>query len=104
MGPKFVHKRGSRDKNEPLIKKVIEAHGIEYELLKEGAGADILLQISPMVFIEVKNPSYKWEYTDAEKKKMHYCKELGIPYHTVETPEEMEKVISDWIEKIEKGK
>jgi len=30
------------------------------------------------------------------------CKELGIPYHTVETPEEMSNIIDDWLTAVER--
>lgn len=90
---------GSRDKNEPEITKIIRTYKVDYVLLTEGAGADILLMTSPMTLIEVKNPSYKWELTPKEKERQAYCNDLKIPYHIVETAEEMAEIINSWVEK-----
>jgi len=81
--------RGNRDANEPLITEVIRRYNIRYGLLPEKFGADILLYVSPMALVEVKNPAYKWKLTQGEQETQEYCQMMGIPYHVVETPEEM---------------
>lgn len=88
---------GSRDKNEPEITEIIRAYHVPYGLLPEGFGADILLFTSPMTLIEVKNPSYKWSLTDKEKERQAYCIEHNIPYHIVETQEEIAEILHEWV-------
>lgn len=90
------HSAGSRDDNEPGILAVLKARSIKYFLLSEGAGADILVYISPLTLIEVKNPAYKWELTKTEKAVKEFCDNLKNPYFVVETPEEMSRIIDDW--------
>lgn len=103
MGKRRIFQKGSRDDNEKGITEILRIRKIKYALLSEGDGADILIYISPMAFVEVKNPSYEWEYTEKELEVQAYCKDLKIPYHTVETPEEMSKIIDDWIQSIERN-
>jgi hypothetical protein len=94
--------RGHRDSNEPQITEYLRRANVMYCLLPEGAGADILLYISPMAFVEVKNPSVskdKQELTDTEKEVQRHCAETGIPYHVIKSPEEMANIINQYIER-----
>lgn len=100
MPPRFA--RGNRDKNEPQITEVLRRMNVMYVLLPEGAGADLLLYLSPLALVEVKNPNVPKadrKLTDKELEVQAYCKEMNIPYHVVETPQEMADVVKDWIEK-----
>lgn len=100
MPPRFA--RGNRDKNEPLITEVLRRMNVVYALLPEGAGADLLVYLSPLYLVEVKNPNVPKsdrKLTDKELEVQAYCEERKIPYYVVETPEEMADIVKDWIEK-----
>ena len=91
------HTRGNRDKNEPLITEYLRRANVKYELLPEGFGADILLYISPMRLVEVKNPDVRKsdkELTEKEKEVQEHCLMLGIPYDVVETPEQLADILN----------
>lgn len=95
------HARGNRDKNEPLITEYLRRANVKYFLLPEGAGADILLYLCPMMLVEVKNPDVPpsdRELTDAEKDTANHCHDVGIPYWVVTTPEQMASIINTHIE------
>ena len=95
------HSAGSRDKNEPLITEVLRRMNVEYFLMPEGAGFDILLFLAPMVCIEVKNPEQPPSarvLTPTEKARKEWCDELRIPYYVIETPEKMALIVGMWIE------
>lgn len=95
------HSPGSRDKNEKPITEYLRRANVLYFLLPEGAGADILLYTSPMMLIEIKNPDTRKDaqkLTEKEKEIQAHCKEIGIPYHVIFTPEEMAVVINQYIE------
>lgn len=88
---------GSRDKNEPLILAVIRRYGLEYLLMPEGMGFDVLVFLSPLVCIEIKNPDQppsKRKLTEVEQKYKDLCARLDIPYFVVETPEAMAEIIA----------
>lgn len=104
MAKRTIHKRGSRDRNEKFITEYLRRANVKYELLPEGFGADILLFMSPMMLVEVKNPEvpeYDRGLTPKEKEVMEFCKEMRIPYHVVETPEEMADIVNEWIERLD---
>lgn len=99
MPPRFA--RGNRDKNEPLITEVLRRMNVMYVLLPEGAGADLLLYLSPLTLVEVKNPNVPKSdrrLTEKELEVQAYCREWNIPYHVVETPEQMAEIVNKWIE------
>lgn len=101
MSPKTYHKRGNRDRNEKLITEYLRRANVRHQLLPPGFGADILIFICPMHLIEVKNPDVpKSErgLTETELEVKLFCDEMHIPYHVVETPEEMAAIINKWIE------
>lgn len=78
---------------------------VEYCLLPEGAGADILVYLSPLMLIEVKNPEvseYDQRLSPRELEIQELCNNFGDPYHVVKYPEEMAKIIGDWIDKVER--
>jgi len=91
------HSSGSRDKNEKFITPIIKMYNIEYSLMPEGVGFDILVYLSPMICVEVKNPDQpqnKRALTPTERARKETCDLLGIPYFVVETPEEMSIIIA----------
>lgn len=97
--------RGNRDDNEKFITEVLRRMNVEYCLLPEGAGADILVYLSPLMLIEVKNPDVPnsdRKLTQRELEIQDLCDQFDNPYHVVETPEEMAKIIGDWIEKVDR--
>lgn len=97
--------RGNRDKNEPLITEVLRRYNVDYCLLPEGAGADILVYLSPLMLIEVKNPDVPEsdrKLTAREMEIKDLCDQFANPYHVVETPEEMAKIIGNWIEEVDR--
>lgn len=75
---------GTRDGNESRIIEIIERFRVPYCKMPPSAGFDLLVCVSPMECWEVKNPSYKWSLTKAEKQHMDYCKRNDITYRVVE--------------------
>lgn len=95
------HSRGHRDNNESEITDFLRRANIRYFLLPEGAGADILIYLRPMMLIEVKNPKRSpsaQALTETEKETQSFCLAMGIPYRVVKTPEEMASITNKWIE------
>ena len=89
---------GHRDLNEPLITAVLSRAGIEYILLREGDGADILVKDNPMYFVEVKNdsqPPSKRKLTDDEIRLQAECERNGIEFYVVLTPEQMAEIVNE---------
>jgi hypothetical protein len=98
MSKRFA--RGNRDRNEPLITEYLRRANVRYVLLPEGAGADLLLYLSPLMLVEVKNPDVRKsdrELTEIELEVQEHCKQYDIPYHVVCTPEEMAEIVNRWI-------
>jgi hypothetical protein len=94
------HSAGSRDKNEAPITELLRRWNVRYWLMAEGAGFDILVFLSPMIALEIKNPDMppsKRKLTDAEQECKEYCDAIGIPYYVVETPEEVVEILGKWI-------
>ena len=99
MPPRFA--RGNRDKNEPQITEVLRRMNVRHVLLPEGSGADLLVYLSPLYLIEVKNPEVPksdQKLSKLEEETKEYCEQWKIPYYVVMTPEDMAKIINDWIE------
>lgn len=97
------HSRGNRDLNEKFITEYLRRANVRYTLLSEGAGADILIFLKPLILVEVKNPKQAPSaqlLTDAEKETKEYCDIMGIPYHIVKTPEEMAEIVNKWITEV----
>lgn len=93
------HSAGSRDHNEPEILAVIRQYGIDYLLMPEGMGFDVLLFLSPLHCVEIKNPERPpsaRKLTPVEQARKDVCDGLGIPYRVIETPEEMAELIRHW--------
>ena len=87
---------GNRDLNEPDICEYLDLVHIEYKKLPEGVGADLLLLVAPMCFVEIKNPEQppsKRRLTACEGELLTLCEEQGIPYYVVETVEEMQAIV-----------
>lgn len=79
--------KGDRDDNEKQMYPVLKAAQQEYKLLPTGFGADILLVMKPIAFIEVKNGENA-KLTETEKALKWHCEIQGIEYYVVRTPEE----------------
>lgn len=93
---KNLYNKGHRDGNEKEIIEIIKCYHLEYSMGMPGDGYDILLQTSPMVLIEVKDPGQppsKRRLSEDEESKKNYCIKMNIPYYVIETPEEMVKII-----------
>lgn len=84
---------GNRDANETALRDLLAAAGVEYRQCPEGFGADLLLLIAPMVFLEVKNPAHKWRLTKRERETKEHCEMVGIPYRIVETEEQLLAIV-----------
>ena len=97
--------RGNRDDNEKFITEVLRRMNVMYCLLPEVAGADLLVYLSPLMLVEVKNPDVPKsdrKLTPRELEVQDLCNQFGNPYHVVETPEEMAKIVGDWIEEVDR--
>jgi hypothetical protein len=95
------HSAGHRDANEPLITEIIKRYNVDYFLMSEGIGFDILLFTSPMICVEVKNPEQpisKRKLTPKEQDRKTLCAIMDIPYYVVETPERMAEIIRHHIQ------
>lgn len=77
-----IFQKGDRDANESEITAVLKAAGYEYILLTPGHGADILLIMQPMSFLEVKNGDGA-KLTETEKALKWHCEIQGIGYYVV---------------------
>jgi hypothetical protein len=86
MSGRSHFKKGNRDGNEDEIKAVLRAAGVKYLILSPGQGADLLLVVNPVTFVEVKSLTGK--LTETEKAMKWDCEEKGIPYHVVRTAAE----------------
>ena len=96
------HKRGNRDKNEKFITEFLRRANVRYSLMPEGVGADLLVFLSPLALVEVKNPEVPKSdrgLTETELEVKLHCEEMDIPYFVVETVEEMQTIINNWIER-----
>jgi hypothetical protein len=94
------HSAGSRDKNEKYITPIITQYGVDYWLMPEGIGFDILIFLQPMKCVEVKNPDQPPSaryLTQKEKARRELCDLLGIEYVIIETPEEMAAYMARWL-------
>lgn len=94
-----MYNTGNRDANEKEILAYLNARNVDFVQLKPGAGADLIVQIHPMVMVEVKNPKQpesKQALTDCELEKRAYCTATGIPYIVVKTVEDMSKIVDEY--------
>ena len=97
-----IYSTGNRDDNEPAILERLKLRNIHYVQLQPGAGADLVVSISPMEYWEIKNPSQptsKKKLTKAEKELLQYCKDNRIPFVVIETPEDADVRLDKWIER-----
>lgn len=85
--------RGDRDANEKFFYPVLKAAQQEYRLLPTGFGADILLVMNPIAFIEVKNGEGA-QLTEKEKILKWHCEAESIEFYIVRTVEEMTDIIN----------
>lgn len=95
------HSRGNRDDNEKYFTEYLRRANVNYFLLPEGAGADILVYLQPMPLFEIKNPKVApsdRKLTEIEKNVMEHCDDYGIPYYVFETVEQMADVLNGYIE------
>ena len=92
----YRHSPGHRDDNEPFITAILKLYHVPYLLLVEGQGADILVMLSPMFFVEVKNPDQppsKRKLTDTEQAHKEICDQWGIGYHVVVHSDQMVEIL-----------
>jgi hypothetical protein len=91
------HSTGNRDKNEPLITEILKLYHVPFTPLVEGQGADLLVLLNPMFFIEIKNPSQppsKRKLTATEKALKDICDAAGIGYYVVEFSDQMADILT----------
>jgi hypothetical protein len=94
------HSRGHRDDNEKYITPIIKQYGVDYHLMPEGIGFDILVFLQPMKCVEVKNPDQPPSHrklTPCELERKATCDMLRIEYVVIETPEEMAECMVRWL-------
>jgi hypothetical protein len=94
---------GKRDANEAQILELLDRRNIRYLQLHPGDGADLIVEIHPMIFVEIKNPEQppsKRQLTEAEEEQRAYCTAARIPYHVIETPEQMAEIINQYFERL----
>lgn len=83
-----LFKKGHRDANEQAIIDLLNARNVRYIMLAPGDGADLVVQIHPMEFWEIKNPDQpmsKQAMTGAEYNQLDYCAATHIPYVVIKT-------------------
>ena len=88
---------GGRDLNEPLIIAVLLRAGIGYIQLREGDGADLIVKMNPLFFVEIKNPAQppsRRRLTPDELRLQAECGKIGVAYFVIETPEEMARIVN----------
>lgn len=88
---------GNRDDNEPEFTLFLRTAQIKYALMPAGVGADILIELAPMFFVEVKNPDRppsKRALTDEEKALQAHCIQEGIGYHVLEHVEALVEIVN----------
>lgn len=91
------HAIGKRDRNEPLITEILQRYGVPYLELSEGQGADLLVMLDPMFFVEVKNPDQppsKRKLTETEKAHKEICDGQGIGYYIVLFSDQMVEILA----------
>ena len=88
------YSKGKRDTNENDICVAILEHGGFYKKMPEVCGFDLLVVFpkTGVHIVEVKNPSYKWQLTDAEQDMKEDVEHYGGAYHVVETVEDCIKL------------
>ena len=92
----------NRDDNEHYFTELLDRYHVQYSKGTPGDGYDLLLQIHPMEFWEVKNPSQppsKRKLTEAERNKREYCKAAGIPYRVIEYTDQAVDVLRMYFER-----
>ena len=85
--------KGKRDANESEITAVLKVAQMEYKLLQPGFGADILLVMNPVAFVEVKNGESA-KLTETEKALKWHCEIQGIGYHVVRTADDIAALLN----------
>jgi hypothetical protein len=79
---------GKRDRNEAHILELLNSRHVGYIQLRPGHGADLIVEINPMEYWEIKCPDQKWELTLDEITKQEYCEATGIPYIVIQFVDE----------------
>lgn len=96
MAKRSLYQKGKRDANEPEILEFLRARNVRYTQLAPGDGADLIVWISPMVLIEIKNPEQppsKRRMTNDEYAACDYCTHNHIPYFVIETMDEISVIL-----------
>lgn len=92
---KNYHKLGRRDDNEKQIKDYLVSNCVPFKLLDVGQGADMLVLLDRVVFLEVKNPDtskQRQQLTPKEVEFQSLCKARGIPYFVVYTVQHVKDI------------
>ena len=87
---------GHRDANESFITAILKMYHVPYLQLSEGQGADLLILLAPMFFVEVKNPDQppsKRKLTDTEQAQKEICEGQGIGYYVVLHSDQMVDIL-----------
>jgi hypothetical protein len=90
------HSPGNRDTNEAFITAILKLYHVPYLQLSEGQGADLLVLLAPMFFVEVKNPDVppsKRKLTDTERAQKEICDAQGIGYYVVLHSDQMVDIL-----------
>lgn len=78
-----VNRIGKRDENEPEFTEYFRAAHIKYRLLPPKFGADVLVLMSPMWFLEIKSPLQApsdRRLTPDEVDLQTHCEAEGVSY------------------------
>jgi len=84
------------DANQKQIDAAAQQVGAEWVELSKlpGAGADRLyLHRGRVYLVEIKNPAQRWEYTPSELALQEKCQRQGVEYYTVETEEDLLRIL-----------
>ena len=100
---KNLYNKGKRDQNEGEILRLLKSYNIKATQLPPGAGADLLIWMRPLFLVEVKNPAQplcKRQLTSEEEEAMTLSEQIGIPYYVIETVDEMNELIGNYIRRM----
>jgi hypothetical protein len=85
-----------RDGNEATLVEYWRVNGYTWIPAALDAGFDGLLIGRGNVFIvEIKNPEYKWKFTQSEINMIARCADAGVPYNVIETEADAARLIGE---------
>jgi hypothetical protein len=91
----MTHKNtNKRDKNEPEIVKFWRSCGAEWIPMQPGQGFDgLLIDVSGLYIVEIKNSKYAWELTEAESLLSQKVQKMGSEYHVIQSIQDAARLI-----------